>query len=467
MKITFLGAASEVTGSQHLIETSHRRLLLDCGLFQGPRAESRRKNEKLYCDPSSLDAVILSHAHLDHCGNLPRLFKLGFRGPVFCTEATADVMELMLLDSAKIQIEDALYLSRKLPRGHAPVEPLYSEDDVRSLMKLVEPCVFDHWLQLDRHEQVRVRFRPAGHILGSAIMEIDVYDQGERKRIVFTGDLGRREMPLLKDPTLITEGADVVICESTYGNRVHSSPQDLKSILLKVLQDAQRTGGRVIIPAFALGRTQQITYYLNDLFNQRILPRIPIFVDSPLASKLTHVFRRHTREMDTDLQRVLLTDSDPFGFEHLTYISNHGESMALNKRKGALVIISASGMCESGRVVHHLKHAVSDPDNTILLMGYQAPQTLGRQIADRRETIRIFDRILPLNAQVQQLDGLSAHADAVDLKWWFEESTRDGHFGQTFLVHGEPEAANALVGLIRDHCSEDPIVPKYRESFEA
>jgi len=466
MNITFLGAAGEVTGSQHLIETSHRRLLLDCGLFQGPRTESRRKNEKFHCTPRTLDAVILSHAHLDHCGNLPRLFKFGFRGPVFCTEATADVMELMLLDSAKIQQEDALYLSRKLAHAKGPIEPLYTEEDVRGLLKLVEPCPFDKWLKLDSRDDVRLRFSPAGHILGSAIVELDLNDASERRRILFTGDLGRREMPLLKDPTVPVDGADVVICESTYGNRLHSSPQDLRAILLNVLQEAQLKEGRVIIPAFALGRTQQITYYLNSLFNEHQLPRIPIFVDSPLASKLTQVFRQHVHELDDDLQQVIRTDPDPFGFEHLQYISNHQESMALNKRKGAFVVISASGMCESGRVVHHLKHAVSDSNNTILLLGYQAPQTLGRQIADRRETVKIFDRILPLRAQVIQLDGLSAHADANDLKWWFETTTRTSHFGKTFLVHGEPAAATALAELIQDNCDEAPIIPRFADRFE-
>jgi len=466
MKITFLGAAGEVTGSQHLIETSHRRLLLDCGLFQGPRAESRRKNEKFHCDPRHLDAVILSHAHLDHCGNLPRLVKFGFRGPVFCTHATAEVMELMLLDSARIQIEDASYLSRKLPSGHPPIEPLYTEEDVRSLMKLVEPCAFDKWHKLDRRHDVQLHFSPAGHILGSSVIELDLEDDRERRRVVFTGDLGRRNMPLLRDPSLPTAGADVLICESTYGNRLHSAPQDIREILLNVLREAQLQGGRVIIPAFALGRTQQITYYLNGLFNERLLPRIPIYVDSPLASKLTQIFRRYAQDLDDDLQDVLRSDPDPFGFEHLEYVPNHAESIALNKRKGAFVVIAASGMCESGRVVHHLKHAISDPKNTILLMGYQAPQTLGRQIAERRETVRIFNEPLPLKAQVIQLDGLSAHADAHDLKWWFEESTRNDHFRNVFLVHGEPDAASALADLVRDQCDEDPVIPKYGESFE-
>ncbi|WP_437202187.1 MBL fold metallo-hydrolase [Planctomicrobium sp. SH664] len=464
MKITFLGAAGEVTGSQHLIETRDRRILLDCGLFQGRREESRRKNETLRCDPKTLDAVILSHAHIDHCGNLPRLFRTGFRGPVFCTDATADVAEVMLLDSAKIQQEDAAYLSRKLIGKHPPIDPLYTVDDVHGLMKLFEPCQFDDWVSLA--DDVRLRFSPAGHILGSAITELELQDEGETKRIVFTGDLGRRDMPLLKDPTPLVDGADVLICESTYGNRLHPSPQDLKAILLQVLEGALKHGGRVIIPAFALGRTQQVVYYLNDLHNEGVLPRIPIYVDSPLANKVTQLFLRYSHTLDADVEEVLKTDPDPFGFSHLSYIRSQPESMALNQRQGAFVVIAASGMCESGRVVHHLKHAVGDARNTILLMGYQASQTTGRHIANREKILRIFGREYPLKANVLQLEGLSAHADAADFQWWFKESTRRGSFGKVFLVHGEAAGAQGLASLIRDNCDEDPVIPQLGDSYE-
>lgn len=464
MKITFLGAAGEVTGSQHLIETSHRRILLDCGFFQGHRAESRRKNETLLCAPKSLDAVILSHAHIDHCGNLPQLYRQGFRGPVFSTDATADVAELMLLDSARIQQEDAEYLSRRLQGSHPPIEPLYDVEDVEGLMRLFNPCLFDEWITLA--DDVRLRFSPAGHILGSAITELDLRDGAARKRIAFTGDLGRRDMPLLKDPALLHDGADVLICESTYGSRIHPHAQDLKTLLLNIIQEAQLRGGRVVIPAFALGRTQQIVYFLNDLFNEGLLPKLPIYVDSPLATRVTQLFQRYQHTLDADVQAVLTHDPDPFGFHNLIYVRNQQESMALNDRKGPFVVISASGMCESGRVVHHLKHAVSDPVNTVLLMGYQAPHTLGWHIARHEPFVKIVHREYPLRAQVLQLDGLSAHADASDLKWWFQESTRSAHFGQVFLVHGEPESSQALAQTIRDYCDEEPIVPKYRESFE-
>lgn len=463
MKLTFLGAAGEVTGSQHLLETKKLRVLLDCGLFQGARAESRRKNEVFHCQPSKLDAVILSHAHIDHCGNLPRLYKMGFRERVFCTPATADIAELMLLDSAKIQLEDSKYLARKLAPGHPPIEPLYTLDDVDGLLKLFQPLAFNEWHELS--PDFRLRFHEAGHILGSAITEMEIRERAEVKRIVFTGDLGRRDIPLLVDPATV-QGCDVLITESTYGNRIHPPSSDIKRELLRILREAEVVEGRVIIPAFSLGRTQQVVYYLNELFNERQLPRIPIFVDSPLATRLTGVFRHHNISMDADLRRTLLKDRDPFGFDLLTYIGSHQESMELNRRRGACVIISASGMCESGRVVHHLKHACSDERNSIVLIGYQAPHTLGRQIADRRPYLRIFDQEYPLRAKVEKLEGLSAHADVEDFKWWFEAMSADSHIGQAFLVHGEAAAAQALALVLRDLCDEDPVIPERMDSFE-
>ena len=465
MKITFLGAAGEVTGSQHLIETSHRRILLDCGFFQGRRAESRKKNETFHCDPKNLDAVILSHAHIDHCGNLPQLVRKGFDGPVFCTDATADIAEIMLMDSAKIQREDAKYLTRKLKGEHPPVEPLYTEEDVESLVRNFEPCTFSEWHSLGDHDEVRLRFHPAGHVLGSAIVELELKDGSDHKRVVFTGDIGRRDMPLLRDPVPV-EGADVLICESTYGSRIHPPPQDIKSQLKKIIEEAYVKGGRVVIPAFSFGRTQQIVYYLNELTNSGELKCLPMFLDSPLASRLTRVFRRYDHTLDADVQETLKFDDDPFGFECLTEIENQQQSIELNKRRGCFVVIAASGMCENGRVVHHLKHALPREENHIILMGYQAPHTTGRHIANREKYVKIFGRDYPLRAQVDQLEGLSAHADVNDFKWWFEQSTKRGHFGQVFLVHGEPDSARALSQTIGDYCDEEPIIPQFGESFE-
>lgn len=463
MKITFCGAAGEVTGSQHLIECGNLRILLDCGLFQGHRAESRYKNEHFFHDPSNLDAVVLSHAHIDHCGNLPRLFAKGFRGPVFCTDATADVAEIMLLDSVHIQEEDARHLEKHRPHGAPRIEPLYVEKDVRGLVQQLEPQDYDAWAE--PFEGLRLRFRDAGHILGSAICELEFEEKGEIRRLVFTGDLGRRGLPLLRDPELVG-GCDVLISESTYGNRVHPPAGDIKAELLRVISHAAAAGGRVVIPAFSLGRTQQIVYFLNEMKNEKTLPPVPVFVDSPLSNRLTAVFRRHTKLFDEEAQKSLKTDKDPFSFSGLTYIATQEESIEINHREGAFVVIAASGMCENGRVLHHLKHSVENPSNTIAIIGFQAEHTLGRRIVERQPYVKIFDRDYKLHAKVEILDGLSGHADVNDFKWWYEGLAAKTGVGQAFLVHGEPAASQALAGVLKDYCDLDPILPKLHESFE-
>ena len=463
MKLTFYGAAGEVTGSQHLLEVNGYRLLFDCGLFQGHRAEARQKNEHFSFNPESIDAVILSHAHIDHCGNLPRLYRQGFRGPVFCTSATADVAEVMLNDSAKIQREDVRYLSRHLKKGHPSIEPLYDQKDVRGLMNLVHPLEYRQ--EYEFAKDVRICFEDAGHILGSAITTLDVEEHGLWKRVIFSGDLGRRGLPLLRDPQPIGR-CDVLICESTYGNRVHPRASDIKSELLKILEDAVANSGRVIVPAFSLGRTQHLVYFLNELFNEGALPPIPVFVDSPLSSRLTKIYRKHLNIMDSQVQALLQQDDDPFSFPWLTYVGSSQESKALNSREGAMVIIAASGMCENGRVVHHLAQAVKDEQNTIAIIGYQAAHTLGRKIAERRKYVKIFDRDFTLNAQVKKLEGLSAHADVHDFKWWFETAAQQGGIGQAFLVHGEPDSSLALAEVLREYCDEEPVIPSRGDSFE-
>lgn len=463
MKISFLGAAGEVTGSQHLIETDSRRILLDCGLFQGHRQESYLKNSWFAYPPDSIDAVFLSHGHMDHCGNLTRLFSKGFRGPIFCTSATADIAEMMLKDSARIQAEDAKYLARKLKEKHPPIEPLYSEEDVDGVAKLFERLDYHEWHELG--DDVKLRFLDAGHILGSAIIEMKIKDQREWRHLVFTGDLGRRNLPLLRDPETI-EGCEVLISESTYGNRVHEKVSDIKEELYQILDEAYRVEGRVIIPAFSLGRTQQIIYYLNELYNEKRLPHIPIFVDSPLSTRLVSVFRHHLHEMDDEVQAMMEADKDPFGFALLDYVSTREQSIALNKRKGAFVVIAGSGMCENGRVRHHLKNGIDNIENTIVLMGYQAANTLGRRLQQRDPKVKIFDRYYKVKAKVVQLSGLSGHADVEDFKWWYAQSAKLGNIGQVFLVHGEPESAEALAALIRDECDLEPIIPHYQQSFE-
>lgn len=462
MKITFLGAAGEVTGSQHLIETDSLRILLDCGLFQGHRTEARLKNERFYCDPKSLDGVILSHAHADHCGNLPGLYKAGYRGPIFCTSATADVADVMLHDSAHIQAEDARYLNEKLPPGAPPIQPLYDDTHVTAVVRQFETLPYCDWHDLS--PDFRVRFQDAGHILGSAITEMEIREKGEWKRVVFTGDLGRRSMPLLRDPRQV-EGCDVLITESTYGNKVHPPSEDIKKRLKSILQRAANRGGRVIIPAFSLGRTQTFIYYLNQLANEKQMPSIPVFVDSPLSKQITSVYRDHPEAMNAEFHHLMQTDRDPFQFPGLRYVATQSESISLNRRKDPLVVIAASGMCEAGRVVHHLLHGIGDPNNIVALIGFQAENTLGRRIHDGFKRVRILDHDVEVRAEIESIDGLSAHADAEDFKWWFEGLAAMRGVGRAFIVHGEHDASAALAQLLDDVCDEPPTLPKFRESF--
>jgi metallo-beta-lactamase family protein len=463
MKITFLGAAGEVTGSQHLIETDDLRILLDCGFYQGHRAEAYAKNAKFHCKPKQLDAVILSHAHIDHCGNLPGLYKAGFRGPIFCTRATADVADIMLRDSVGIQKEDAKYLARHAGKDAPPITPLYEEEHVKKVVKLFEPLDYHEWHDLS--PAFRLRFADAGHILGSAITEMMIEDQGDMRRVVFTGDLGRRNLPVLRDPETVP-GCDVLISESTYGNKLHPPADDIKEALLQIIHRIVETEGKLIIPAFSLGRTQNIIYYLNELWETGRLPKIPVYLDSPLSHKLTLVFRAHQEIMDAHAQHMLHIDEDLFGFPMLETVRSVKESVELNYLPGPFVVISASGMCENGRVRHHLKHGLGDERNIVALIGFQAEHTLGRRLVEGQTTVKIFDRMVPVRARIEVLNGLSAHADAEDFKWWFESLASEGGIGQAFLVHGEEPAAKALAALIRDCCDEDPIIPQFRQTFE-
>lgn len=463
MKLTFLGGAGEVTGSQHLLETEGRRILFDCGLFQGHRAEARAKNERFHCEPRQLDAVILSHAHVDHCGNLPGLYRAGYRGAIFCTPATADIAEVMLYDAAKIQAEDARYLRKALRPGHPPIDPLYDEGHVDRTVKQFETLNYGEWH--DVAPDVRIRFSEAGHILGSAITEVELLEQGVWKRIVYTGDLGRRGLPLLRDPVRLT-GCDVLITECTYADRLHPATDDIQSHLQRIITTVTGRGGRVIIPAFALGRTQVLLYFLNRLYNAGQLPDVPVFVDSPLSREITLIYLRHISDLDVEVQRELLSDRHPFSFPGLKVIQTPGESAALNHRQDPFLVIASSGMCESGRVLHHLKHGAGDARNCIVLIGYQAAHTLGRRIQERQPYLRIFDREVPLRAEVEVMSGLSAHADAEDFRWWFASLAAERGVGTAFLVHGEAAAAQAGAQLVDTVCDEPPIIPQRGESFE-
>lgn len=464
MKLTFCGAAQTVTGSQHLLEVNDRRILLDCGLYQGRREEARRRNSTFHYNPAHVDCLVLSHAHMDHVGNLPTLVRAGFAGPIFCTPATADIAAVMLQDSARIQQEDAEFLNRKRTRGESAIQPLYDLDDVTATKQLFAPQRYFKPFEL--LPGIHVTFWDAGHVLGSAIVQLDIEHEsgsGRPRRLVFTGDLGRRRLPILRDPMTV-RGIDVLISESTYGNREHGDVDNLKSQLLEVLSKVVRRGGKVVIPAFSLGRTQNVVYYLNQLFEEGKLPRVPIFVDSPLSVRLTETYRAHEDCFDAEAWRTLQRDSDVFGFFGLRYVSEAAESRKLNRFDGSMVVIASSGMCEAGRVLHHLRHTVASEQNAIVLVGYQAPWTLGRRLADRTPRLRIMDDWFDLNAEVFQLDGLSGHADRCDFQWWFEAT--GGNIDSAFLVHGEPEAMTALAPLLQPYVRNPVRMPAMFETVE-
>ncbi len=444
MRFTAHGAARNVTGSKHLLEVGGRRLLLDCGLFQGRRAESERRNRKLPFAPPSIDLVLLSHAHVDHCGSLPTLVKGGFGGPIFATPATADIAEILLRDTAYVQRHDLEYLNkRRRKRGQLPLEPVYTEADVDATLPLFVRVDYDTPTPVA--PGITVTFRDAGHILGSAIIEIDASETGKGCRIVFTGDLGRSGVPILKNPYQVP-AADVLITESTYGGRTHGPAGQLEEELAQLVTSTVRRRGKIIVPSFAVGRTQRLVYELHGLMRDRRIPEIPIYVDSPLAVRATDIFRKHRECYDEEMTSLLRENDDPLGFSRVTYIEDVGESKKLNRMPGSAVIISASGMCEAGRILHHLKNNITKRRNAVLIVGFQAQHTLGRRIASGEKRVKIFGEIYPLRARVAVLDALSAHADRDDLVAFAEGMRRPPL--RTIVVHGNEEQALALGRLL-------------------
>jgi metallo-beta-lactamase family protein len=445
MKITFYGAARTTTGSMHLIETNHQRILLDCGLYQGKRAEAFARNANPPFDPASITHVILSHAHLDHAGNIPTLVKRGYTGEIACTTATRDLATLMLRDSAHIQEQDAAYLNQKTSRrGLPPVEPLYATPDVEIALRHFVGYAYDKWFDLNGTS--RAMLRDAGHILGSAIVVLELRENGRVYRLGFSGDLGRAHAPILRDPTFVTD-LDYLIVESTYGDREHPSFEQAARELAQVVRETIARGGKVIIPAFAVGRTQEMLYFLQQHFNAGEIPRVPIFVDSPLAIDATDVFRLHLECFDDETHKLLLTHQDPFGFGELEYTRTVEQSRALNDLKTPAIIISASGMCEAGRILHHLKHNIEDARNTILFVGYQAENTLGRRLVDGVKRVKVFGDEFTVRAQVVRLEGFSAHADRRELFEWVK-ATRASLRG-VFVVHGDEARTLAFVEMVR------------------
>ena len=441
MQVQFLGAAHEVTGAMYRLEVNGAAILLDCGLQQGHRRQAFERNRRFPFDPARLQAVVLSHAHLDHSGDIPVLVAQGFQGNIYATSATRDLCSAMLRDSGHIQEQDAAYLSKKRSQhGQGPVGPLYTvAEATRSLHNFVDLC-YERPFQVVRG--VQATFYDAGHILGSAITILDLEEGPTRLRLAYSGDLGSSGRPILRDPAEIHD-VDALIVESTYGGREHETPDDAEARLQEIVNDTWRRGGRLIVPAFAVGRTQTLVYQLHRLMERRAIPEITIFVDSPLAVNVTEILRLHPECLNPEVMAAIDTRHDPFGFGRLRYVRSAEESKALNSYQGPAVIISASGMAEAGRVLHHLKHALPDPRNAVLLVGYQAENTLGRRLLERPPEVPIYGEMVPLRARVETIHGYSAHADHRKLVAWVK-AARDHRLRQVFVVHGEPPQAEAL-----------------------
>ncbi len=466
MKIQFWGAARTVTGSMHLLETNGHRLLLDCGLYQGRRKEAFERNRGLPFEASGIDAVILSHAHIDHSGNLPSLVKAGFRGCIYSTSATRDLCAYMLVDSAHLQENDVRFVNkRRRKQGKAPFEPLYTKDDVVETLRLFRSIDYD--LTFEPAAGLRVQFRDAGHILGSAIVVIDANEKGRDTRLVFSGDIGRKGLPILRDPRT-AEGADFVIMESTYGSREHETVANAKDLLRETVLGVTDKGGRLLIPAFAVGRTQEIVYRLNQLWEDGKLPPIDVYVDSPLAVNATSVFRLHPECYDKEYVETMLNDSDrdPLSFERLSYVRSSEGSKALNDLDRPAVIISASGMCEGGRILHHLRHHAVDPASTVLFVSFQAEHTLGRKILEGKSPVSIYGEEYEIRAKVRKAEGYSAHADRSGLLNWAARVQADGDVKHIFLVHGEEEGMSALAEGLREQGARDVQLPSRGQNYE-
>jgi metallo-beta-lactamase family protein len=438
MQIEFFGAAREVTGSCHILRVNGRSVLLDCGLFQGRRSESREKNLRLPLPVESIDAVVLSHAHIDHAGRLPYLVREGYANTIHATPATRDLCAIMLADSAHIQEKDAEFLAR---RHKEHVEPLYG---MRHAVRAIELMVGEPYHHtFDVVPGVRATFVDAGHILGSASVILDCAENGETKRLVFSGDVGRSGLAIIRDP-VPPEGADALIMESTYGNRDHESVDGARAQLAAIVRDTAARGGRLFIPAFAVGRTQELVYDLHALAREGAIPAIPIYIDSPLAIDATSVFQLHPDVFDQN-EDLVKRVNDLFRFELVRYTRDVEDSKAISRQSGPMVVIAASGMVESGRILHHLAQGASDPRNTILIVGFQAEHTLGRRIVERQPVLKIFGDDVALRAQVEILNGYSAHADRGELTSWLDRvRDRSPRLRDVHLVHGEPEAQGAL-----------------------
>ncbi len=457
--VTFWGGVQTVTGSMHQLTANGKNILLDCGLFQGKRSESYSRNRNFPFRAKDIHAVILSHAHVDHCGNLPNLVRRGFSGPIYCTPATRALTSVMLGDSVKIQQEDARYLNRKRSKDEPKIEPIYDDRDVFRTLTRLQAVRYGARFSLGKG--IEATFADAGHLLGSAMVSMSIETPAGERRLTFTGDVGRIGLPILRDPEAVP-ACDLLISESTYGGHKHEDVDETAEHLGAIVRRTAERGGRVIIPAFAVGRTQTVVYFLHQLISAGKLPDVPIFVDSPMANRATEVFRSHTECYDDDTLGLLGNHPDLFGEKHVRYVETVNESVTLNSRTGPCVIISASGMCEAGRVLHHLKHGLGDPRNTILIAGYQAAETLGRRLVEKRPEVRVLGQMCQVKAEIVVLNGLSSHADHADMLRMLQPLV--GKTQRVRLVHGEPERAAKLADGLREIGFGDVGIPVRGES---
>jgi len=463
MKISFLGGVGTVTGSMYRVRINKRNILLECGLYQGKRAKMRNRNRKFNFDVRRLNAVILSHAHIDHSGNLPNLVKSGYKGPIYATHATRDLCSAMLPDSGRIHEYDIAYANKlRVRRGQPPMQPLYTERDALRTLNHFVSVGYGRSISLGKG--VKLTFLDAGHILGSAMVLLTGQENGVPLRLLFSGDLGQPNLPIVRDPTPMPP-TDYLMVESTYGKRTHPPIEDTQQEFAAIVNKVVARGGRIIIPSFAVGRTQEIVYDLHQLTLKGQIPEIPVYVDSPLALNVTEVFRRHPDCYDQETHDFISQGGgrDPFGFSRLRYVRSVAESKALNDITEPIIIISASGMAEAGRVQHHLKHAVANGRNAVLITGWQAPNTLGRRMVEGTEFVRIFGESFPLRAEVYTLLGYSGHADRNDLLNWL--APQAGAVKAAFVVHGEPKSATALAVAMRKQGYSRVIVPKRKDTF--
>jgi len=457
MKIAFHGAARSVTGSRHLLQTSNAQILLDCGMFQGARQESERRNRSLGFDPNSVNAVLLSHAHIDHSGALPVLAKQRFRGKVYLTGGTADLTRVLLEDSARIQENDCQYVNKEEGRrGKQCRAPYYDTDDVKDIVRRFVAARYQDAVAV--HPRITASFHDAGHILGSAAVRVAVSERGGTKTVLFTGDLGRKQMPILRDPSS-PPPCDVLIIESTYGDRVHETESTAqKNKVVELVAHAKACKSKIIVPAFAVGRTQDIVMRIKGLVREGRIEPFPIFIDSPLATRATEIFRKHPECYDEETMRTLTSEGDPFNARYIRYISSVDDSKKLNAMKGPCMIISSSGMCEGGRVLHHLKHAIQNEANVIVIVGFQAEHTLGRKLVEGWDIVPIFGVPTPRRAQVVRFNGLSAHADRNDLLAYVRAINPLP--GRVFVVHGEEKQALSLAAAMQaEHPRVQVVVP--------